>query len=172
MKFRSSRFHSGTAIPLSMFLRLSRRICHASPAVRGYCIGRRWRGCHNSTASYRTCAAGFPPSLWEAVRKYHCSPYRSRRSRSHSGLQGIRWPLGQLVLYSPLSKAVVPAPLPIPLLYGFRTRNTVCSIFKVQRDMEKNLLSPHNGHFFFKCQPSHKNFFALLLMAAMHLCMY
>lgn len=74
MKSRSSGFHSGTAISLSMFLRLPRRICHASPAVRGYCIGRRWRGCHNSTASYRTCAAGFPPSLWEAVRKYHCSP--------------------------------------------------------------------------------------------------
>ena len=32
--------------------------------------GLRWRGCHNSAASFVTCAAGFPPSLWRAVRKY------------------------------------------------------------------------------------------------------
>ena len=25
--------------------------------------GLRWRGCHNSAASFYSCAAGFPPSL-------------------------------------------------------------------------------------------------------------
>ena len=30
----------------------------------------RWRGCHNSAASFVSCATGFPPSLWRAVRKY------------------------------------------------------------------------------------------------------
>ena len=28
----------------------------------------RWRGCHSSTASFYSCAAGLPPSLREAVR--------------------------------------------------------------------------------------------------------
>jgi hypothetical protein len=32
----------------------------------------------------------------------------------------------------PLSQAAVPAAHPIPLLHGFRTRNTVYSVFKVQ----------------------------------------
>ena len=110
------------------------------PGGRGYCIGRRWRGCHNSAASYKTCAAGFPPSLWEAVRKYHCSPYRSRRSRSHSGLQRITLAARTACPIFPLSQAVVPAPLPIPLLYGFRTRNTVCSVFKVHEESRGKIL--------------------------------
>ncbi len=29
----------------------------------GNITGLRWRGCHNSAASFYSCAAGFPPSL-------------------------------------------------------------------------------------------------------------
>ena len=29
----------------------------------GNIAGLRWRGCHNSAASFYSCAAGFPPSL-------------------------------------------------------------------------------------------------------------
>ena len=36
--------------------------------------GLRWRGCHNSAASFIACAAGLPPSLWRAVRKVSLSP--------------------------------------------------------------------------------------------------
>jgi len=47
-----------------------------------------------------------------------------------SGLQGLkRRSLGQLVHLVPLSQAVVLAARPMPLLYGFRTRNTVYSVF-------------------------------------------
>lgn len=133
------RRYSGAAVLIVDTSRCSRRICHTSPA-RGGIAGRRWRGCHNSAASYKTCAAGFPPSLWEAVRKYHCSPYRSRRSRSHSGLQRITLAARIACPIFPLSQAVVPAPLPIPLLYGFRTRNTVCSVFKVHEESRGKIL--------------------------------
>ena len=29
----------------------------------GNITGLRWRGCHNSAASFYSCAVGFPPSL-------------------------------------------------------------------------------------------------------------
>ncbi len=62
------------------------------PGEWGYCLlfmGRCWRSRHNSTAPFRTCAAGFPPSPWEAVRKSHYSPYRSMRTGRCPGLQGF-----------------------------------------------------------------------------------
>ena len=45
--------------------------------------GLRWRGCHNSAASFYSCAAGFPPSLWRAVRKYLYAPAPSSRRMCH-----------------------------------------------------------------------------------------
>ena len=55
-----------------------------------------------------------------------------------SGLQGLkRRSLGQLVHLVPLSQAVVLAARPIPLLHGFRTRNTVYSVFKVPREARR-----------------------------------
>ena len=45
-------------------------ITFATPPDDGNTTGLRWRGCHNSAASFVSCAAGFPPSLWRAVRKY------------------------------------------------------------------------------------------------------
>ena len=56
----------------------------------GSIAGRRWLGCHNSRTPSETCAPGFPPSPWEAVRKYHYSPYRSMRTGCRSSLQGLR----------------------------------------------------------------------------------
>lgn len=41
----------------------------------------------------------------------------------------------------PLSQAGVLAAHPIPLLYGFRTRNTVYSVFKVPREARSTRLS-------------------------------
>ena len=62
------------------------------PGEWGYCLlfmGRCWHSCHNSKAPSETCAPGFPPSPWEAVRKYHCAPCRSWRPGCRSSLQGI-----------------------------------------------------------------------------------
>jgi len=61
-----------------------------------------------------------------------------------SGLQGLkRRSLGQLVHLVPLSQAVVLAARPIPLLHGFRTRNTVYSVVDVRvKDMGKCVLHP------------------------------
>ena len=135
------RRYSGAAVLIVDTSRCSRRICHTSPA-RGGIAGRRWRGCHNSAAPFGTCAAGFPPSLQEAVRKYHYPPYRSMRTGCHSGLQGLqRRSLKQLVHLVPLSQAVVLAARPVPLLYGFCTRNTVYSVFKVPREARSTRLS-------------------------------
>ena len=36
----------------------------------GDITGRSRQSCHNSAAPFYSCAAGFPPSLWRAVRKY------------------------------------------------------------------------------------------------------
>ena len=52
------------------YLYFSAFVTFATPPDDGNTIGLRWRGCHNSAASFVTCAAGFPPSLWRAVRKY------------------------------------------------------------------------------------------------------
>ena len=50
---------------------------------------------------------GSPASLWEAVRKYHYSPYRSMRTGRCSGLQGIkRRSLDQPAGCSPFHKLV------------------------------------------------------------------
>ena len=115
------------------------------PRRWGYCLlfmGRLWQGRHNSRTPCETCVPGFPPSPWEAVRKSHYSPYRSMRTGRCSGLQGLkRRSLGQLVHLIPLSQTVVLAARPMPLLYGFRTRNTVCSVFKVPREARSPRLS-------------------------------
>ena len=44
-------------------------ITFATPPDDGNTTGLRWRGCHNSAASFVSCAAGFPPSPWRAVMK-------------------------------------------------------------------------------------------------------
>ena len=39
--------------------------------------GLRWRGCHNSAASFYSCTAGFPQVFrrpWESIFKLPCSP--------------------------------------------------------------------------------------------------
>ena len=45
--------------------------------------GLRWRGCHNTAASFVACATGFPPSLWRAVRSIFKAPAQSSRRICH-----------------------------------------------------------------------------------------
>ena len=50
------------------YLYFSAFVTFATPPDDGNTTGLRWRGCHNSAAPFVSCTAGFPPSLWRAVR--------------------------------------------------------------------------------------------------------
>ena len=60
------------------------RICHAPPA-KGDIASRPWRGCHNSAASFRTCAAGFRLKSVDGREQVSLSPAQSSRPVCQTG---------------------------------------------------------------------------------------
>lgn len=86
-------------------------------------------GCHNSTAPYFSHAAGFPPSPWEAVRKYHCAPTQSWRPKCHLRSTGWRRSLAAVL-------AAGPGGAPVSLVGRLCTDNAVSSVFKVRERVQ------------------------------------
>ena len=62
---------------------------------------------------------GSPASLWEAVRKYHYSPYRSLRTGRCSGLQGLNVDRSASLSYVPPFTSWCPGGAPHPAAVWF-----------------------------------------------------
>ena len=103
------------------------------PGEWGYCflfIGYRWRGYHNSTASCKTCAAGFRHKSMDGREQVSLFPH-AVVATSLPGLgQRLRRSLGQLVHH--LLKLAVLAARPYRCSHGFCACNTVYSVVEVR----------------------------------------
>lgn len=133
------------------------------PRRWGYCLlfmGRLWQGRHNSRTPCETCVPGFPPSPWEAVRKYHCAPCRSMRPGCRSSLQGICADRSDSLSYVPPFTSCRPGGAPYSAAAWFSyPQYRIFSFQGSRKIMRKKFPSPYNGQVRGKIQPSLKKFF-------------
>ena len=89
--------------------------------------GRPWQGCHNSAASFYSCAAGFPLKSVGGREKVSLAPALSLRPACHTGSKA---PLIALAA-CPFTSCKPPSSRRALCRYsrGFRTCNTVYSVF-------------------------------------------
>ena len=89
--------------------------------------GRPWQGCHNSAASFYSCAAGFPLKSVGGREKVSLAPALSSRPACHTGSKAPLIALAACLFTSfklPSSRRAL-----CRYSRGFRTCNTVYSVF-------------------------------------------
>ena len=89
--------------------------------------GRPWQGCHNSAASFYSCAAGFPLKSVGGREKVSLAPALSLRPACHTGSKAPLIALAACLFTSfklPSSRRAL-----CRYSRGFRTCNTVYSVF-------------------------------------------